>query len=336
LAKIEIYYLILGSVGFDLLTGDPEFLIHPVQIIGFYIKKLSDFSVKLSQRKDFLNIAGLFITITTIFFSYFIGKFIEINYFQSNSKIFWGVINLLGISSCIASKNLLSSAKEIAIYYQSHSEIENKKDLLREKVQRLVSRDVSTCSMDTLLRSTTESLTENSVDGIFGPLFWIFIGGILINFSFYLPGPLSLGFAYKASSTLDSMIGYKHFPLNHLGFFSAKCEDYASYLPARLLLFTLPLIKKNQYSYKYLIKKAFYEGGKYESPNAGISQAIFALILNINLGGENKYRNKVIIKPKLNPQGSNCDVQSIHKICNLILMLKLLWVALFTLIMMII
>ena len=75
-----------------------------------------------------------------------------------------------------------------------------------------------------LLRSSTESLTENSVDGIFGPLFWIFIGIVLIKFSIYLPGPLSLGFSYKAISTLDSMIGYNMITLDIWGFWG-KIED---------------------------------------------------------------------------------------------------------------
>ena len=74
--------------------------------------------------------------------------------------------------------------------------------IIKDKVQRIVSRDVSSSSIEHLLRSSTESLTENSVDGIFGPLFWIFIGIVFMKFSIFLPGPLSLGFSYKAISTL--------------------------------------------------------------------------------------------------------------------------------------
>ena len=92
------------------------------------------------------------------------------------------------------------------------------------------------------MRSSSESLTENSVDGIFGPLFWIFIGTVFIKFSIFLPGPLSLGFSYKAISTLDSMIGYKYHQYKYLGFFSAKIEDCSTFLPSRLVLLTLPLV----------------------------------------------------------------------------------------------
>ena len=104
------------------------------------------------------------------------------------------------------------------------------------------------------MRSSTESLTENSVDGIFGPLFWIFIGMFLMKFSIYLPGPLSLGFSYKAISTLDSMIGYKYDSFRYLGFFSAKIEDIFTFVPSRLVLITLPLVssKINAVSYTHL------------------------------------------------------------------------------------
>ena len=128
---------------------------------------------------------------------------------QSRNNFFSGLLIFLGLSSCIACKGLISSVKEIAELIE-HKKINDQNErIIKEKVQRIVSRDVRSSSIEHLLRSSTESLTENSVDGVFGPLFWIFIGIILMKFSVFLPGPLSLGFSYKAVSTLDSMIGYK-------------------------------------------------------------------------------------------------------------------------------
>ena len=182
------------------------------------------------------------------------------------------------------------------------------------------------------MRSATESLTENSVDGIFGPLFWIFIGAFCLNHSIYLPGPLSLGFSYKALSTLDSMVGYKHEPFRYIGFFSAKLEDYATYLPCRVVVLTLPLVSKKISNYFSLLQKTFSEGRKYDSPNSGISEAIFAYIANIQLGGENKYQEKIISKPRLNYKGNKSNSASVTHICNLIIRLKLLWLFVFSLI----
>jgi len=332
LAKIEFYYFLLGSIFFDFLIGDPTFLLHPVQIVGFWIDLFSQTYLKYFKSKNSQLLGGVFLSISTLTISYFSGKYLELKFFQSGGNLFWGIIILIGISSCLASKSLISSVQEISHLLKDESLDKRPNQNIIDKVQRLVSRDVSFCSKENLMRSATESLTENSVDGIFGPLFWIFIGAFCLNHSIYLPGPLSLGFSYKALSTLDSMVGYKYQPFTYIGLFSAKLEDYATYLPCRLVALTLPLVSTKILNYFNLIEKTFYEGQKYESPNSGISEAIFAHVVNIQLGGENKYQEKIIFKPRLNYKGNKCNSKSITHICNLIIRLEFLWLIFFSLI----
>jgi len=332
LAKVDIYALVLGSIFIDLFVGDPVFLIHPVQIIGFWIDKFNKTYLRYLKNNNSQLLGGLFLLLSTLTLSYFSGKFLELKFFQSGGNLFWGIITLIGISSCLASKSLISSVQEIAHLIEDNSLDEQPNKNIINKVQRLVSRDVSSCSKENLMRSATESLTENSVDGIFGPLFWIFIGAFCINHSIYLPGPLSLGFSYKALSTLDSMVGYKYGSFKYIGFFSAKLEDYATYLPCRIVVFTLPLVSTKIFNYIYLIENTFFDGRKYESPNSGLSEAIFAYIANIQLGGENKYQETIIFKPILNYKGNKCNRNSIKNICNLILRLQFLWFIVFSLI----
>ena len=332
MAKVDIYTIVLGSIFFDFLIGDPTFLIHPVQVIGFWIDKFSKTYLKYFKRKNTQLLGGLFLTLITLTFSYFSGKYIELEFIQSGGNLFWGIILLIGISSCLASKSLIASVLEISNLIEQKSPDKKPKEIIINKVQKLVSRDVSSCSEESLLRSATESLTENSVDGIFGPLFWIFIGSFCLNHSIYLPGPLSLGFSYKALSTLDSMIGYKYKPFKYIGFFSAKIEDFATFLPCRVVVFTLPLVSTKILNYFNLIKKSFSEGRRYESPNSGISEAIFAFIVNIKLGGDNKYQKKIIHKPIINYKGNKCNREAITHICNLIIRLKFLWFIVFSLI----
>jgi len=332
LAKIEIYFLILGSIFFDFLIGDPAYLLHPVQIVGFWIDKFSKTYLSYYKGKNSQLLGGLFLVITTLTLSYFSGKYLELKFFQSGGNLFWGMLILIGISSCLASNSLICSVQEISPLIEDESIDKAPNQYVIDKVQRLVSRDVSSCSKENLMRSATESLTENSVDGIFGPLFWIFIGAFSLNHSIYLPGPLSLGFSYKALSTLDSMVGYKYEPFTYIGLFSAKLEDYATYLPCRVVVLTLPLVSTKISKYFNLIQKTFSEGRKYESPNSGISEAIFANIANIQLGGENKYQEQIIRKPILNYKGYKCNRTSITHICNLIIRLEFLWIMVFSLI----
>jgi len=333
LAEINLFLLFLGSIGFDLLIGDPRFLIHPVQVIGFYIKKISDYFIKnFGKNKNILFWGGLSVAISTIVMSFGLGKLIELIYVQSRNNFFGGLLILFGLSSCIATKGLISSVREITELLEGKENNNQNKRIIKEKVQRILTRDVRSSSIEHLLRSSTESLTENSVDGIFGPLFWIFIGIIFMKFSIFLPGPLSLGFSYKAISTLDSMIGYKYDYFKYLGFFSAKIEDIFTFVPSRLVLFTLPLVSSKVNQYISIIKKSYLDGKKYDSPNAGISEAIFAYISGVKLGGKSKYKKEIIEKPIINANGDNCTGEKIKLICQLILRLQLLWIIIFVLI----
>ena len=105
-----------------------------------------------------------------------------------------------------------------------------------------------------------------------------------------------------------------------------------TFLPSRLVLLTLPLVSSKIKKYISLIKKSYSDGIKYDSPNSGISEAIFAYISNIKLGGENKYNNKIIKKPIINSNGDICSKDKINIICHLILRLQILWIITFTII----
>ena len=333
MAEINLFFIVIGAIGFDLLIGDPKFIIHPVQIIGIYVKNITNFFINnFGENKKLLFWGGLFIAVSTIAISYSLGKLIELSYFQSRNNILSGIFIFLGLSSCIASKCLISSVREIANLIENQEINDQNEKILKAKVQEIVSRDVSSSSNEHLLRSSTESLTENSVDGIFGPMFWIFFGFVLIKFSIFLPGPLSLGFSYKAISTLDSMIGYKYFPFKYLGFFSAKIEDNFTFIPSRLVLITLPLVSLKVSEYISLIKKSYIDGKRYDSPNSGISEAVFAYTSGIKLGGKSKYKNEIIEKPLINPNGTICTKEKIDLICALIQRLQFLWIIFFVLI----
>jgi len=333
LAEINLFFIFICSIGFDLFIGDPRFFIHPVQIIGFYIKKLSDLLINyFGDNKYILFWGGLIIALSSISISFGFGKLVELYYVRTNNSFWGGILIFLGLSSCIATKGLISSVKEIADLTEKETINSEDERKIKTKVQRIVSRDVSASSIDHLLRSSTESLAENSVDGIFGPLFYIFIGILLMKLSIFLPGPLSLGFSYKAISTLDSMIGYKYDYFRYLGFFSAKIEDFFTFFPSRLVLLSLPLVSPKINQYFSIVKKSYLDGKKYDSPNAGISEAIFAYTTDIKLGGKSKYHNKIIEKPIINLNGSICSKAKINLICLLILRLKFLWIIIFFLI----
>ena len=148
MAEINLFLLFLGSIVFDLLIGDPRFLIHPVQVIGFYIKKISHCLINnFGENKNILFWGGFLVAISTIGMSFGLGKLIELSYVQSNNHFFVGLLIFFGLSSCIASKGLISSVKEIAELIERNKINNQNKKIIKEKVQRIVSRDVTSSSI---------------------------------------------------------------------------------------------------------------------------------------------------------------------------------------------
>ena len=157
MAEINLFLIFLGSIGFDLLIGDPRFIIHPVQVIGFYIKKISDYLINnFGKNKNILFWGGFFVAISTIGMSFGLGKLIELIYVQSRNHFLVGFLIFFGLSSCIATKGLISSVKEIAELIEREEINDQNKRIIKEKVQRIVSRDVRSSSIKHLLRSSTE------------------------------------------------------------------------------------------------------------------------------------------------------------------------------------
>ena len=148
MAEINLFLIFLGSIGFDLLIGDPSFLIHPVQVIGFYIKKITGYLINnFGENKKILFWGGLIVSISTIGISFSLGKLIELSYLQSRNHVFSGLLIFFGLSSCIATKGLISSVKEIAELIETKEINEQNKRIIKEKVQRIVSSDVWSSSI---------------------------------------------------------------------------------------------------------------------------------------------------------------------------------------------
>jgi adenosylcobinamide-phosphate synthase len=161
----------------------------------------------------------------------------------------------------------------------------------RSKLSQYVGRDTEKLDESEILRAVLETVTENATDGVTAPLFYAIVGA-------FVPGvgsaPLAL--AYKAASTLDSMIGYWNEPYTDLGWFSAQLEDRLTWLPCRLTVITLALLSgKPQEVWNLCLRDA----SKDPSPNSGWSECTYAAILGVQLGGTNWYQGVAKDKPFL-------------------------------------
>jgi adenosylcobinamide-phosphate synthase len=161
----------------------------------------------------------------------------------------------------------------------------------RSKLSQYVGRDTEKLTEAEILRAVLETVTENATDGVTAPLFYAIVGAFLPGV-----GSVPLALAYKAASTLDSMVGYRVEPYTDLGWFSAKLEDVLTWLPCRLTVITLALLSGKP---KEVWRLCLRDATKDPSPNSGWSECAYAAILGVQLGGTNWYQGVAKDKPLL-------------------------------------
>ena len=274
-----------------------------------------------------LYIGGFIIALILILFSGFTGWLIERIFlsFELNQNIFSQLFFTFFLSSSLATKSLNKSVNDI-LNLLTYKNAEENLDHARGKLSLVVGRDTKNLDENEILRATAETASENSVDGIFAPLFWMFIGIIHWQVNQSLPGPLAMAWIFKASSTIDSMIGYKEGDLRWLGFAGAKLDDLLTWVPAKLVLITLPFCCRTKLSILETIKHAWNDGIVDASPNSGISEAIFAHCVGVKMGGINFYKGKKNNKAIIAKSYPNANNKLVKKILTLSLRLQVLWI----------
>ena len=186
-------------------------------------------------------------------------------------------------------------------------------------------RDVTQLDETEILRASAETAAENAVDGLFAPLFWMTVGCGLWMVNPGWPGPLTMAWMFKATSTLDSMLGYRTGRLRWLGTAGARLDDLLTWMPCRLVMLSLPLVSAPWRSWSQLVHRARVDGASDPSPNAGRSEAIYAHCAGVRLGGLNRYGERLVEKPVLAPEARLADRQSIDRILKLTNRLQALW-----------
>ena len=203
----------------------------------------------------------------------------------------WAVVKIAGIINtfCYAALWVISGYFILAArdLWQHAQDVTNaiKADdieLARNKLSLIVGRDTQNMDKEQIIKSTIETVAENTSDGIIAPLFYLILGGP------------TLAMSYKAINTLDSMIGYKNDRYQHFGWFAAKLDDIANWIPARLTGF---LVILSSFFSGCDATKSFYimrrDGQKHASPNSAIAEAAMAGALHIQLGGQYSYAGRL-------------------------------------------
>lgn len=146
----------------------------------------------------------------------------------------------------------------------------------RERLARLVSRDVAQLDEGAVRESAIESLAENLNDSVVAPVFWFVLLG--------LPGAA----LYRFANTADAMWGYRGVREGRewewAGKWAARADDVLSWLPARL---TALLIAVAHRGMRWQALRA--EAVRTASPNSGWPMAAMALALDVRLAKPGVY-----------------------------------------------
>jgi adenosylcobinamide-phosphate synthase len=310
---IDSVVILIIAAAIDYSIGDPQNLPHPVQVMGWFISLFTKFTLTYCHNPLTQRIAGIAIAIVLIIGSSTIGYFF-ILFTKLLHPLLGIAMECILLASCFASRSLRDAARTV-LQALTTGNLSEARLLLRN----YVGRDTEKLEESEILRAILETVTENATDGAMAPLFYAIIGVFLPTI-----GSVPLVLAYKASSTLDSMIGYRDAPYTYLGWFSARLEDCLTWIPCRLTVLTLALISgKPRYVWQICRRDAITD----PSPNSGWSECAYAAILGVQMGGTNWYRGVAKHKPLLGDAKNPIAASTIHQALQLTRFCFLLWLS---------
>ena len=269
----------------DAAVGDPRWFPHPVRWMGLIVDWCDRRVHRVLHSPAQQRMAGVLLAVVLPVGAYVAGAMLV--WFGSSVDPFWGsAATVLLAWTTLAARDLIDHVVSVQRALRSVSLMD-----ARTAVAKIVGRDTEEMDESDIVRATVETIAESTADGIMAPLFYLVLGG----------APLAL--AYKAISTLDSMIGHLDDRYRWFGWASARLDDAANFIPARitalLLVLSAGIVSRSwpatQHAWRILIR----DGRRHPSPNSGRPEAAMAGALGVQLGGVNRYDGLPIERPCL-------------------------------------
>jgi adenosylcobinamide-phosphate synthase len=278
----------LGFV-LDQILGDPPSWPHPVRWIGRLIVALE----AILRRLPWQRLAGVLLLLLVV---------------SLTAAVAWSLLELAALWSGLAATVMAVvliyfgiASRSLARETRAVLEACRREDwdTARQRLSRIVGRDTAALSPEEIYRACIETVAENTTDAVVAPLLYA-----------ALAGPVGM-WAFKAVSTLDSMVGYRNKRYLRFGWASARADDVANFLPARLtyLLMSLAALLRGQ-SMAGALATGWRDSRKHPSPNAAWAEATMAGALAVRLGGPSSYDGTLSDKPHL---GDGCAAPALDQ-----------------------
>jgi adenosylcobinamide-phosphate synthase len=271
--------LLALAVALDLLVGDPPNRWHPVAWIG----RLIALARKRAPRApDDLALYGSFLILIVAGLA--AGGALVAQALLGELPGPAAPLAQAWLLKCSFSLSGLLAAVEIVRGHLVAGDLDGAR---RQVARHLVSRDTAALDEGAVASAAVESLAENLTDGVVAPICFYVVGAGLGG----VAGGLALAWAYRAVNTADAMIGYRHDELEYLGRATARTDDLANYVPARLAAAALVagawLARASATDAARVLRR---DGRRTESPNAGLTMAAMAGALGVTLEKRGLYR----------------------------------------------
>lgn len=260
----------------DLAMGDPRWLPHPVVQIGRVITALESPLRRILANERCAGILLLLLVTGAAATS----AWLLLKGAALISTLAGMLAAVILSSTCLAARSLHRESALVASALAAGNMIQ-----ARQYLSYIVGRDTEHLEEPEIWRALVETVAENTSDGIIAPLFWLSVGG-----------PVA-AMAFKAVSTLDSMVGYRNERYLQMGWASARMDDLLNFIPARLtallMIISAPLLGL---SGRHALKITLRDRLKHPSPNSAHPEAAAAGALGVRLGGTSSYSGRTSYK----------------------------------------
>ena len=278
-------HLVAIALGFalDLVLGDPHSMPHPVRWMGSLISWLEQPLRGLfpaTARGE--RVAGVVLVVVVAGVSF--GCAVGLLWLCSriNSWLSLAVESVM-CYQMLAVKSLRDESMAVSRALEAG-------DLpaARHAVSMIVGRDTDRLDEEGVAKAATETVAENTSDGVVAPLFYMALGG----------APLAV--LFKAVNTMDSMVGYKNERYRYFGTAAARVDDVLNFIPARLtgalMCLAAPLVGLDGAGAWRIFRR---DRLAHSSPNSAHAEAACAGALGVQLAGGSFYFGAYVQKPTI-------------------------------------
>lgn len=300
-----------GGFFLDLLLGDPEWVPHPIRLIGFMISKLEKVLLGKKERsnRDKLR-RGVMLAVFAPAVSVLVSGAIL--------ALAWKIHMAVGIFAEMVMTWQILAAKCLKTESMKVYTCLKQGDLpaARKAVSMIVGRDTECLDADGVTRAAIETVAENTSDGVIAPMLYTALGGPVF------------GFFYKTVNTMDSMVGYKNDRYLYFGRAAARLDDAVNYLPSRisaLFMIFAAFCSGKPFSGKGAFRIWRRDKRKHASPNSAQTESVCAGALGIRLAGDANYFGKTVKKPYIGDPVRPVETEDIKRVNRL--MYRTAWIS---------